>query len=138
MPTLEEIKQQAYAGGASGSIVVQGRTLHYKVKSGFSSWTYVYRGKAWDDEAGISASSGKRRSRDSARKQALANLVIDLYNRGLFKPMKVPSESTDVQSIDIPFGKHESISLGKTEPQTESILKEKSGATAHEGGINGK
>ena len=139
MPTLEEIKQQANkAGGGKGSIVVHGRTLHYKVKKGFSNWEHVHKGTAWDAETGVSASSGKKQSKDGARKHALANLVNDLYNRGLFKPVKVPSKSTDVQSIDIPFGNHGSISLEKTEPQTESILKEKSGATAHEGGINGK
>ena len=103
MPTLEEIKQQAYKSrGGDGSVVVQGRTLHYKVKSGFANWSYVHRGRAWDDETGVSASS-KKQSKDGARKHALANLVIDLYNRGLFKPVKVSS-----------FGKHGLTSLEKT------------------------
>ena len=79
MSTLEEIKQKAYKSrGGDGSVVVQGRTLHYKVKSGFANWSYVYRGTAWDVEAGVSASSGRRQSKDGARKHALTNQITSL------------------------------------------------------------
>ena len=85
MPTLEEIKeikQQAYKSrGGKSSRVVQGKILQ---KSGFS-WKYEHGGTAWDAEAGVSASSGKKKSKDDAREHSLANLATGLYNHGLFK-----------------------------------------------------
>ena len=61
---------------------------------------------ARDAKAGVIIHFTGNISKNRAKERVLELLVIDLYNHGLFKPMKVPSESTDDQSIDIPFSKY--------------------------------
>ena len=105
MPTLEDIKQQAYkARGDKGGIVVQGRTLQYEVRS----WSDVHKCIARDAKAGVSIHLKGNTSKNHTKEHALK---LNLYNHGLFKPVKVPSESTDDQSIDMPFSKHGFTSL---------------------------
>lgn len=82
----EQIKKLIYeATGDSGSITIQGRTLHYEVKGGFYKWEYQYTGKAWDEEAQISVKSKGWQSAGGAREHALEDLVAELKKLGLLK-----------------------------------------------------
>jgi hypothetical protein len=82
----EEIKKLIYeATGDHGHVTVQGRTLHYEVKGGFYKWEYQYRGKAWDEESGISMKSKGWQSAGGAREHALEDLVDELRKKGLLK-----------------------------------------------------
>ena len=71
--------------GSRGSIAILGRTLHYKVKSGFYSWKYQHRGEAWDQETQIRAESKRLKGESGARKHALTNLVKKLKDLGHLK-----------------------------------------------------
>ena len=66
---------------------------------------------ATDAEAGVYIHCSGNKSKKCVKERALESLIIDLYNRGLFKPVKVPSDSADDQSIDIPLGKYGFTSL---------------------------
>ena len=58
--------------------------MHYKVKEGFKGGKWIHRGEAWDSEAGITCKS-KTEGGKGAKKQALKDLVTQLYSRNLFQ-----------------------------------------------------
>ncbi len=66
------------ATGDSGSITVQGRVLHYRVKGGFHKWEYKYKGEAWDEETKITVKTKGWQSAGGAREHALEDLVEKL------------------------------------------------------------
>lgn len=86
MHVLEQAKQAIYElTGDSGSVVLQGRTLHYKVTGGFYEWKYQYTGKAWDEQAQISVKSKGWESSGGAREHVLEDLVAELRQKGFLK-----------------------------------------------------
>ena len=84
LSTVDQLKEQLYTlTGSSGTMNIQGRTLHYKVKGGFYKWKYQYKGEAWDEEAAISVKTKGWKSEDGAREHALKDLVAELKKLGL-------------------------------------------------------
>ena len=84
--TIDKVKEMIYDEYSdSGEYVIQGRTLHFEVKSGFYKGNYQYKGTAWDKEAGISVKSEGWESMDGAREHALEDLVAELKKLGHLK-----------------------------------------------------
>ena len=83
---VDQIKKFIYdATGDSGTISIQGRRLHYKVKGQIYKWKYQYNGEAWDEEAKVSVKSKGWQSSGGAREHALEDLVAELIKLGLLK-----------------------------------------------------
>ncbi len=84
LTVVDQLKKQLYSvTGSKGQVIVQGRTLHYEVKAGFYKWKYEYKGKAWDEEAGISIKTKAYESEQGAREHALEDLAAELKKLGL-------------------------------------------------------
>jgi len=87
---VDQIKRFIYdATGDSGTIKIQGRQLHYKVKGQMYKWKYQYNGVAWDEEgdeeAKVSVKSKGWQSAGGAREHALEDLVAELIKLGHLK-----------------------------------------------------
>ncbi len=84
LSVIDQLKEILYTmTGSEGHVHIQGRTLHYKVKGGFYKFKYEYKGKAWDEEAGISVKTKAYQSENGARVHALEDLVAELKKLGL-------------------------------------------------------
>ena len=85
-PSLDELKETASKSrGSKGSIVIGGRSLNFKVKSGFHSCKYKHNGEAWDADTRIKVEAKGYKSEAGAREHALFSLIEELHKRNLFK-----------------------------------------------------